>query len=312
MANQTIRVRHQQRSDTATNWATVNPVLMFGEIGYESNTSRLKIGDGTSSWNALSYVLGNTGADGTRWFNITNATMPAGARVNDIVLNGTAASITVGAVVLAVGEYSTITNTAPYTLNATKGNIRGAQGTNGTTPTLNVGTVTTVDPITAPTITDGGTATARTFNFNIPAAARIHQTNAAPLGTLGRQGDWHINTTTWVMSEKTGAAAWMERLNIRGGAGTNGTKGVAIYPWDSATALSNISQVTGSAIGDSFINTGTAAVTILGHVCNVGQIVQATSASAGNRVGTVRGHDPISTAQPTNQVTNDTWLEQLP
>lgn len=45
--------RMQQRRDTAANWTAANPVLADGEIGLESDTGALKIGDGSTAWNAL-------------------------------------------------------------------------------------------------------------------------------------------------------------------------------------------------------------------------------------------------------------------
>lgn len=48
--------RVQQRTNTALIWQSTNPVLMAGEIGIESDTTRLKIGDGLTPWNDLSYA----------------------------------------------------------------------------------------------------------------------------------------------------------------------------------------------------------------------------------------------------------------
>ena len=48
-------VRIQLRNDLATNWTTKNPVLAQGEIGIESDSRKLKIGDGTTTWNHLIY-----------------------------------------------------------------------------------------------------------------------------------------------------------------------------------------------------------------------------------------------------------------
>lgn len=36
-------------------WTALNPVLMQGEIGYESDTGKFKIGDGTTNWQNLKY-----------------------------------------------------------------------------------------------------------------------------------------------------------------------------------------------------------------------------------------------------------------
>jgi hypothetical protein len=41
--------------NTRSQWATLNPVLMAGEPGLESDTNNLKIGNGRSSWASLPY-----------------------------------------------------------------------------------------------------------------------------------------------------------------------------------------------------------------------------------------------------------------
>lgn len=52
-----MATRMQQRRGTASQWSTANPVLNAGEIGWESDTNKFKIGDGTNHWNDLSYFL---------------------------------------------------------------------------------------------------------------------------------------------------------------------------------------------------------------------------------------------------------------
>ena len=46
----------QVRSDTAANWSTANPTLALGEVGFESNTGAIKIGDGSTAWQLLPYL----------------------------------------------------------------------------------------------------------------------------------------------------------------------------------------------------------------------------------------------------------------
>lgn len=46
------------RRDTSTNWNNVNPVLATGETGYETDTRRIKVGNGASAWNILPYIEG--------------------------------------------------------------------------------------------------------------------------------------------------------------------------------------------------------------------------------------------------------------
>jgi hypothetical protein len=56
MTATTIRVQMAQRKDTAANWTSANPILLSGEIGYETDTKKFKIGNGSSNWNALAYL----------------------------------------------------------------------------------------------------------------------------------------------------------------------------------------------------------------------------------------------------------------
>lgn len=46
------------RRDIKENWETENPVLALGEQGYETDTKKLKFGNGVNSWNELPYFRG--------------------------------------------------------------------------------------------------------------------------------------------------------------------------------------------------------------------------------------------------------------
>jgi hypothetical protein len=48
-----MATRMKQRRGTAAEWASQNPVLDDGEIGFETDTKVIKIGDGVSVWDAL-------------------------------------------------------------------------------------------------------------------------------------------------------------------------------------------------------------------------------------------------------------------
>lgn len=43
----------QIRRGTAAEWTSADPVLLEGEIGWESDTNNWKIGDGTTAWSLL-------------------------------------------------------------------------------------------------------------------------------------------------------------------------------------------------------------------------------------------------------------------
>jgi hypothetical protein len=48
---------YQLKRGTAAVWTSSNPVLAAGEIGLETDTRKLKIGDGTTVWNGLAYAV---------------------------------------------------------------------------------------------------------------------------------------------------------------------------------------------------------------------------------------------------------------
>ena len=61
-------VRVQVRKDTASNWTSADPTLAVGEFGFETDTVKLKIGNGSTAWTSLAYIGGGT----TTW-QITRA-----------------------------------------------------------------------------------------------------------------------------------------------------------------------------------------------------------------------------------------------
>ena len=46
----------QVRRGTASQWTSTNPTLAAGEWGFESDTGKVKIGNGSTAWNSLGYT----------------------------------------------------------------------------------------------------------------------------------------------------------------------------------------------------------------------------------------------------------------
>ncbi len=55
-----MATRMQQRRGTAAQWTAANPILAAGEIGFETDTNKFKMGNGSSAWTALSYFANAT------------------------------------------------------------------------------------------------------------------------------------------------------------------------------------------------------------------------------------------------------------
>ena len=52
-----MAVQIQLRRDTAADWTSGNPTLAAGEIGFESDTNQIKLGDGATAWTSLAYWI---------------------------------------------------------------------------------------------------------------------------------------------------------------------------------------------------------------------------------------------------------------
>lgn len=51
-----MAVRIQFRRGTAAEWSAANPILAAGELGYETDTAKFKLGNGTDNWDDLVYA----------------------------------------------------------------------------------------------------------------------------------------------------------------------------------------------------------------------------------------------------------------
>ena len=58
-----MTTRIKLRRDTAANWTDINPILSLAEPGVETDTNKMKMGDGSKTWTELQYI---DGADVTR------------------------------------------------------------------------------------------------------------------------------------------------------------------------------------------------------------------------------------------------------
>jgi hypothetical protein len=103
----------QQRRDVAANWTSGNPVLLSGEIGLETDTSKFKIGDGVTAWTSLSYFSGGGSGSISSVFGRT------------------------GTVVATSGDYtvSQVTGAAPSASPTFTGTPAGPTATPGTSTT---------------------------------------------------------------------------------------------------------------------------------------------------------------------------------
>lgn len=134
-----MALKIQLRRGTAAEWTSANPVLMQGEMGVETDTLKVKLGNGTTAWTSLPYFTqgakGDTGA--------TGATGPQGAKGDkgDVGDTGPANELSVGTVTTGAAGSSavvTITGDAPdqtisFTIPQGIQGLKGDKGDKGDT-----------------------------------------------------------------------------------------------------------------------------------------------------------------------------------
>jgi len=151
----------QVRRGTASQWTSTNPTLASGEWGYETDTGKVKIGNGSTAWTSLSYTGAATGT-------VTSITAGTGLSGGTITTSGTVAIDT--SVTADLSTSQTLTNktlTSP-TINDPKLNL-----------SLNAQTGTTYTFV----LTDNGklvtASNASAQTYSIPTNASV----AFPIGT---------------------------------------------------------------------------------------------------------------------------------
>jgi len=191
----------QQRRDTAANWTSQNPTLLNGELGYETDTGKWKVGTGSAVWTALAY---------TPWSQINaypfvNADIASNAEIAVSKLgNGTARQLLqtdAGGTGVEFASNIDVPGTLDVTGAATFDNnvtIQGDLTVNGTTTTIDTTTLVVEDKniemgaVSTPTdvTADGGGITLK--------------------GTTDKTINWVDATNAWTFSEHLDIASAKE------------------------------------------------------------------------------------------------------
>jgi len=144
----------QLRRDTSANWTSINPTLFSGEIGFETNTGKFKIGNGSTVWSSLDYFGGEV--DLSEYLTISSASTTYQPLDNHLTSISELGSTNYGALrkdgniwFLDTNNYAPIDSptftgisqmdTILYLgLNAQKGKLRLGNGNNGTAAEVGV------------------------------------------------------------------------------------------------------------------------------------------------------------------------------
>jgi hypothetical protein len=184
----------QIRRGTAAQWTSTNPTLAAGEFGYETDTGKAKIGNGSSAWIILSYAI--SGAAGT----VTSITAGTGLSGGTITSTGTIAIDTATTADLTTAQ--TLTN---KTLTDPKINlaINAQTGTTYTFVLTDNGKVVTASNASAITIT-------------IPPISSVAYATGAQLNVIQKgAGQVTFAQGSGVTIRSTGATATAPKLRAQ-------------------------------------------------------------------------------------------------
>ena len=110
-----MSIRMQQRRGTAEQWTNLNPTLAAGEIGFETDTYKFKIGDGVNNWASLEYFsAGGVGGALSDYYTSTETDQAITTAVSGIIDSAPELLNTLNEISAAIGDdedfITTITN----------------------------------------------------------------------------------------------------------------------------------------------------------------------------------------------------------
>lgn len=118
--------RIQLRRDTSTNWSTNNPTPLAGEPCFETDTGKLKIGDGSTTYNDLAYQGGGSAYE----LPVASSKTLGGVKIEDnkgLLINSSSGSLSVSPTIpnkttfsqgITCGGTNSFTTIAPITVGS--------------------------------------------------------------------------------------------------------------------------------------------------------------------------------------------------
>lgn len=109
-------IQYQYRRGLAADWTTNNTILASGEPGYETDTGKMKIGNGTTAWTSLGYSV--TGSSNV--VSVGNTTINVTVNSTSVTIANSTLSTYLDNDYIAIGN--TTVNTALTNISISTGN----------------------------------------------------------------------------------------------------------------------------------------------------------------------------------------------
>jgi hypothetical protein len=165
-----VQTQIQVRRGTASSWTSTNPTLAAGELGFETDTGKFKIGTGAATWTSLTYAGGGQNTLTTYQYTATSGQ----TTFSGVDSNGNTLSYTVGNIQVYLNGVLLV-NTAEYTATSGTSIVLGTGAVTGDSLTVtSLGAFTVSSDIPKSTLTAKGsivTATAGSTPANLSVGA---------------------------------------------------------------------------------------------------------------------------------------------
>lgn len=256
--------RIQLRNGISSDWSTADPVLSENEIAVDTTINRIKVGDGTTNWNSLSFldIQGNVqifpyrslgdGSDGDVVINSGTTTLVRDMFYNNLTISGTGRIFTNNFKIFVKGILD-LTNAPSFAINndgANGGNAANnvagvaplvsavgsvgqqGQGTNG-----DVGRLTTGAQALAPSAFSGNGGGSNSSGAGSAGISIAGASGAGQLPTANDLNSYYTNLFRGVTiinggaGGRGGSSGGGDSVNLSGAGGSGGNGGgvVAIY-----------------------------------------------------------------------------------
>lgn len=258
------------RRGTQASWASANPVLSSGEIGYETDTNRLKIGDGTTAWISLTYFANGLNSDNPSFAGATLDAIRVGITASNEIDTATG-NLTID----SAGGTVTIDDNLTVSGNLT---------VNGTTTTVNAETINLADN----TITLNSNVVSGSPSENAGIEVSRGSSPSSAIRWNESTDLWETSTdgTTYIPIVNTTATQTLTNKTLSLGSntisGTTAEFNTALTDGDFAT-IGGTETLTGKTLTSPTINSGTAnnltltgSLTAGGGTGTNGQVLQST------------------------------------
>jgi hypothetical protein len=197
-----VQTQIQVRRGTASSWTSTNPTLAAGELGFETDTGKFKIGTGAATWTSLTYAGGGQNTLTTYQYTATSGQ----TTFSGVDSNGNTLSYTVGNIQVYLNGVLLV-NTAEYTATNGTSIVLGTGAVTGDSLTVtSLGAFTVSSDIPKSTLTAKGsivTATAGSTPANLSVGANgtvltadSAETSGLKWATPASGGMTLISTTT--------------------------------------------------------------------------------------------------------------------